>query len=643
MALDEQKIDNDKKEEDAEVRKPTESEELFLKHWSKFLDYKQIKEQTVRFFNKNGKSRNILDYVQDSIDRMNEYKPFPAHKEDWQQNIFDPVTRDKVIAILSKLVSARLKIELNLKPTSIWTNDGLSIKTKVFSDLLDAANRKNHDQEELIWEMYTGLTEGTVIGYEGYIEGTRDVEFVKGIDPDTGEKTTEKMEQAMWDDVYGEIVPINEWYPETIWTHKIDNIKRCFWIEELKMDNFRDKYGKYPNADKVMPAASYFDDTLLKHIFNTDILAENVQVMHFYDEAGDKMGLWANSQELYYGCLPFNHKKIPFWIGVGEPIHNKFLFGKSLPDKLMAMQDINNGLFNAMLDQVFMALNSPIFVDGDIDDLDDGYLTPNRIYSMEQGTKIQKGGLGTVDPNAYNMLNLVKTSIQSTSISDQAQGIPTGGRKTKFEFQALQEGALNLAGLFIQMIEGAMKRKYYLRTYNMLQYYSMPSKFRSGKSKFKFIQIDKTELSNGKRGKKLIQIVDNKTDAPDEAELRETVEKETGEEFNALESTMEPVVITRDFLMNKDFELGIEIVPNSSIKESEQQKKRNDVTFYQMTSQDPAFDQDMNKKDLAAAFDKDPRIVKEEPEEQDPLSQLGAGGGEQNGGVPPSNINVDAL
>ena len=71
MALDEQKIDNDKKEEDVEVRKPTESEELFLKHWSKFLDYKQIKEQTVRFFNKNGKSRNILDYVQDSIDRVN--------------------------------------------------------------------------------------------------------------------------------------------------------------------------------------------------------------------------------------------------------------------------------------------------------------------------------------------------------------------------------------------------------------------------------------------------------------------------------------------------------------------------------------------------------------------------------------------
>ena len=49
------------------------------------------------------------------------------------------------------------------------------------------------------------------------------------------------------------------------------------------------------------------------------------------------------------------------------------------------MQDMNNAILNNVLDQLFIVLNSPTFVDGDIDDLSDSFLEPNRIY--ENGTR----------------------------------------------------------------------------------------------------------------------------------------------------------------------------------------------------------------------------------------------------------------
>ena len=87
----------------------------YLEYYTKFQKYKENRNQTIRFFNKNGVARNILSYVRDSVDRMNEYHLKPAHKDDWQSNVYDPVTRNKAIAVLSKVASARMAIEILLK------------------------------------------------------------------------------------------------------------------------------------------------------------------------------------------------------------------------------------------------------------------------------------------------------------------------------------------------------------------------------------------------------------------------------------------------------------------------------------------------------------------------------------------------
>ena len=137
----------------------------------------------------------------------------------------------------------------------------------------------------------------------------------------------------------------------------------------------------------------------------------------------------------------------------------------------------------------------------------------------------------------------------------------------------------------------------------------MPSRTKSGKEKFKFITLDNVKLPNGKNGKKMIQIVGSESEMPTPQEMSEKMVKEGGDE-DILESRVQPIVITRDYLMNKEFDMAIRIVPNSSVKESAADKKNKDIAFYQATAQNPLVDQEENLRDFAKAFDKSEDIIK---------------------------------
>lgn len=656
----------DKKQEELEpasYNNDKTKDTKYSEFWQRWNEYKEHRNQTIRFFNKGGVSRSIIDYVKDSVDSMNEYHLKPDWKDDWQSNVFDPITRNKVITVLSKLVSARLAVEVLVKSNSIFNTADTKQRQRVYQDLLDAANQHNREHEQLVFEMYTAMVEGTVIGYEGWMKDKRKIKFVKEFNPDTGESVTEDVSYDAWDDVYGEIVPIEEFYPETIWVNSRDfktKVKRCFRVRTLSWTGFQDLFGRYKNAGDVKPAGFYYDAGYFNWGISEDVGTKQVQVIEWFDEVNDEHKIWCNGTELYDGAIEFMHKKLPFWISIAEPVHQQFLYGKSFPDKLLAMQGMNNAILNNVLDQLFIVLNSPTFVDGEIENLDDGFLEPNKIYQMTQGTRVQKGTLGNVDQTSFQVLQLIKRSMEESSVSAQAQGIDTGGRKTAQEVNMLQENSLNIASLFLQMIESALSHKNFLRLYNIIQYYSMPSEAKDGSTRFKFLVMDNRKLSNGKVGKKLIQIapsLDGKEPAQVKKELEGAANMEMGlpsnAKYNPATATVEPLLITRDYLLNKDVELDVRVVPNSSIKESTTQKRNANIAFYQATRQDPMYDQVKNAQDFAEAFGKPMDIVKEPQENQtNPIDELtqkanGIAGMAGAKGVPSGanmdNINMDLL
>lgn len=273
-------------------------EQRWSEHWNLFLKYRNNRNQEIRFFNKNGKPRNILDYVKDSVDRVNEYHLKPSWKEEWQSNVFDPKTRDKLIAILSSLASSRMKADLVLDPQSLFATDGLEDRKHIYQGLLDYANYHNKDEYQLVWELYTAMMQGTVIGYESWKKDTRNVEYVTEFDPDTGEQKTEKIKYDAWDDVFGEIVPIEEFYPENIWVNAKEfkeKINRAFRVQELSYAGFKDLFGGFKNAQYVQPKSFYMNTPGFGWGISTNVLPENVEVCFFFDVISDKMGIWALS------------------------------------------------------------------------------------------------------------------------------------------------------------------------------------------------------------------------------------------------------------------------------------------------------------------------------------------------------------
>jgi len=219
------------------------------------------------------------------------------------------------------------------------------------------------------------------------------------------------------------------------------------------------------------------------------------------------------------------------------------------------------------------------------------------------------------------MLNLIRRSMETSSLSDQAQGVPTGGRKTKFEVQSLQEGAMNIAALTLQLMEDYMTRKYRLRMYNILQYYSMPSRKKSGKKQFKYIEIENAKLTNNKIGTKKIQIVGGPSEVVPGEQLQSP--QFLGADQAALppeEQKVEAIVLDRDYLMHREFDLDVRMIPNASVKDSEIDRKNKNIQYFQLTRQDPLFNPVDGAKDLAEAFDK-PESVVVEPQQQGPSPQ----------------------
>ena len=240
----------------------------------------------------------------------------------------------------------------------------------------------------------------------------------------------------------------------------------------------------------------------------------------------------------------------------------------------------------------------------------------------EEGLEFSKEVLAEISEKTSDITNIARYKIELNKMQKNIDAevrilgelvfaIYSSSRKTKFEVQALQEGAMNIASLTLQMMEDLIRRKYWLRMNNILQYYSMPSRKKNGKKQFKYIEVENTKLTNGKNGTRKIQIVDNKDELMSEEELSELVSNDTQSFLPSTEQRVEAITLTRDYLMNKEFDLEVRIVPNSSVRETDIERKNKNIQFYTMTRQDPLFDAVAHAKSLAEAFDKPEDIVKE--------------------------------
>src|SRR3990167_8415726 len=104
---------------------------------------------------------NLIDYINDSVRRFTTNIDEREDIEDWQARIHDPFTRNKVLAILGKVIS--------VLPIAQFTGRGDEDVRKgtILTNLYEYAEELDDYEELMTHVLLEAIVKGTSISYEG--------------------------------------------------------------------------------------------------------------------------------------------------------------------------------------------------------------------------------------------------------------------------------------------------------------------------------------------------------------------------------------------------------------------------------------------------------------------------------------------
>ena len=563
------------------------------------------------------RNRTLTDYWDDSVKRFIQFKQRPAHKASWQANTASSTAADKLIAILSKLAGG------GSMESQVHSLNDISIigrkKERVLNALLKAASRKNKDDFQLVLEMFSAMVKGTVIGFEGWRFGKATVRDVTDVDPDTGELKVKEKTVYKWNDVWSEIVPIENFYPGTLDVRpgQIQDMADCVLVKNYRFDEWEAEFGKYPDADKVVSSdnLNLSVDSLFYKFYDRFGEQNEVRQESYFNQVTDELvlianGIWINPMgEATVQPLPWNHKKLPFWSQVFDFLADDWFYGKSFPDKLISTLDVQDGMFDRILDQITLAIHKPIVTRQNATVLTKGFMHPGAVIQVK-GSGAVANEFATVDvgePSSVSMqvLGILEQRMERSTISSEvASGSSSGNRKTATQVLQEREAAVELVSLFLRLMEFAMREKNSLRLSNIIQFYTLPF-HRSNKdvtdSKFRRISLREEKLSTGRVGTLEVEFTDE--NIPSQQALVESKGETAVDE-------VEIIRVSPSFI--RDWEGEVEIIPATSVKQTDSVKQAFELNFQQvMTELYPdKVNRDAAFEDMLRVFKKDIKRLK---------------------------------
>ena len=539
--------------------------------FSKFTESSNNRNQNFAYFD----GRNLIDYIDDNVLNFTTNINERDDIEDWQARVHGPFTRNKVISVLGKVAPV-------IPVSEIFARGDEDIRrSQITSDLYNYSNDVDDNDELMFYALLEAIVKGTIVGYEGYEEKDKIVRDLDNYDSAVGgtlKKDTIKIKK-----VFGAIVPLEDFYPSSAGIRRIKDMPFCFWRTIMSEPEFYMFFSKYPNSEFVEPfggsASKSQEDRPFYKDYITDSIPEGaVEIIRYYNQDTDEFviianGVWLNLlKDDEVMPIPFKHKKLPFWKAVYEPFGIDFFYGKAMPDKLKASQDVMDVLNNMMLDQSFLSIFKPILVGGS-DSIEDDYLRPGRRIGIDDADNFKELDISAPQGFHQFILEFTKRTLEETSLDPVSQG--TAGSKggvTATEIRRAAQGVVTLLGLFVTFIKWGVRDKDRLRIANILQFYDGPLTERilgeggssQVKKAFNTFRVDGATLSSGKRGTKIIEMFKDKSEMPKRGRLiarAKLIEKETGKRF-------EIVAITAQYIRN--FEFDLRLVPNPKTETSKE-------------------------------------------------------------------------
>lgn len=564
------------------------------------------------------RNENLQTYTEVSLAQFVGHRAKPEWKRDYQYNVFDPITRDKVMAIVSKSAGMYEAQFFNTKKR--LEKISATISTVLGAFYADSARRLNEVDENKA-TMIAALIRPKAIRYEGWKYQRRTIQEIVARNEYGDVTETSEKKIVHYNGPYSELCNVEDIIAGSLKIRNLQEQPRFAWVPKMQMDTFRRKFptARFPEAAKVRSAGKLLENDMSEFLIRNDLKENEVEVLYFFEKWDDRLSIIANGVLLTQpkkNPMPFAHKDYPFVWGGFELLAPDFIYDMPLPIKILDMQDVDNEVLSLTLDMVWRGLNEVVLVK-EGDDINDDELYGGGLVPVNDPSNFQKLEFGSsFGMNAASsIMDRVKKSIESSSLDAPSSGQTSARHITAREVMAAREAAIEISSLFLNNMESMERDKARLRVQNQLDRYHRPVDWekRIGKELteeavpiFREISVRDGRLDDGRRGKVNIRI----TEAPrTRAELNDANivnDKELSQTID-----VSPEII-------REIEFDVEIVPGSSVKRS----KTADVSESRMFLADANSMPDLLSRDYAAK--KYVEALGEKPDEA--LAQNGSGG-----------------
>ena len=599
--------------------------------------------------------RTLKGFIDDGDKRLNSYvlTKESQDKDSWQANVALPTVRDKMKRLIAGF---SLKVP-ELYATAFGKDDVMDIdRAEIAKWLIQGSYLQEENPVlESFWEAWECAAKGTVVKYEGYLKTKYKQKFIKSYDIVTGKVESSEKEVNVDDKCISYIVPLSEFYIRDFTIENVQDQPAVVWIRYYDQDEFNFEFGKYADVEfvktqkKISGADS--ESFFYKKKWADRTKKAQIEVVRYYNKYKDQYIIVANGVLLLDAPLLWrvNGRKVyPFAKSIFEPFTGRHCFyGNSLPNVLMGEYDIQNTLFNSILDKEFRSL-VPATLIGEINqeafELEDEIITSSTKIYVPDVNQVKPMPNPPINNADVSMIQMVARGIEESapSLPSLLQGKKTTAREVVIAEEKLKE----IKSLHSEMLSDLWRQKYYLRLANIQLNYPQPRIIINKKKKEKvyrtyMIEDALLERETQERGYLAIQFRD--ISAKQKKKLQREVDVEE-QMMSQKGITYKKMILPTDYLDNYLFQF--EVITESLYKtnkgaaQSEVAEKLGMVA--KLFPQIFVLNQEEYFGQLSKAFDDKPAPYLKKVEEFKQMNQQqgGAGNTALPAGAPPEKENV---
>ncbi len=563
------------KNEEPEVTNPIAGDDAAVKEvLDTYIKARNVSNRGYAYFG----GRSLYEAIDDWTKRWNGYiPPMNPLLDATQSNIFINFTRNAIISYLAK-------VAMNpVEPKIISVNKKTGLPNQKFAEILRDLNKYSlqaeNSEQKFLRAALECCTKGTVVVYEGYSKQEQKMKSPVQFDAVTGKVKWKEETKTIFDNCFQEPIPLEDFFILNPYQPDVQKQPAVIWRKLTAFSEAKAEYSHYKNWEKVTPGV-YSIASTMQTFYNqnqfTDLQGDQVEILKYYNRSENKHIILVNGTVLYDGPIPFKDGRYPFAKGINEPFAVNFFWGNGHPNKYMGEQDLINTFINAMADKTINSL-VPTGLSSDLDDLiEDDVLEIGKFRKVGDVEKWKWWEAPQVGQGEINMFNQIMSLARESGSSDAgAATTPRGGKMQTRQVLLRQQEAMQKISFNMTFLEDLERDRTELRLFHILQFYSIPKieKLTGKKGKeietlvYREVQLTDTELSDGRKGNKVIKLIGDEHQNPDtRAKLEDELSvRETMGEMNGVPT--EALALSVD--MFTDFDNRIQVVKFSSYEKNQ--------------------------------------------------------------------------